>query len=53
MEREIGVAYGAADDTGAGYATRITYVIGPDGKIVQAHPKVSVKGHPKEILTSL
>jgi len=47
------VTYGAADDAGAGYATRITYVIGPDGKIVQAHPKVSVKGHPKEILASL
>ena len=53
MKREIGVTYGAADDAGAGYATRITYVIGPDGKIVQAHPKVSVKGHPKEILASL
>jgi peroxiredoxin len=53
VKREIGVAYGAADDAGAGYATRITYVIGPDGKIVQAHPKVSVKGHPKEILASL
>lgn len=47
------MTYGAADDAGAGYATRITYVIGPDGKIVQAHPKVSVKGHPKEILASL
>jgi peroxiredoxin len=46
VKREIGVTYGAADDAGAGYATRITYVIGPDGKIVQAHPKVSVKGHP-------
>ena len=53
MKREIGVAYGAADDASAGYATRITYVIGPDGKIAQAHPKVSVKGHPREILEAL
>ena len=53
MKREIGVAYGAADDAGAGNASRITYVIAPDGKIAQAHPKVSVKGHPKEILASL
>ena len=47
------MAYGAADDAGAGYASRISYVIGPDGKIAQAHPKVSVKSHPKEILASL
>jgi peroxiredoxin Q/BCP len=53
VKREIGVAYGAADDASAGYATRITYVIGPDGKIAQVHPKVSVKSHPKEILESL
>ena len=53
MKREIGVAYGAADDASAGNASRITYVIGPDGKIAQAHPKVSVKSHPKEILASL
>ncbi len=47
------MAYGAADDAGSGNASRITYVIGPDGKIAQAHPKVSVKSHPKEILASL
>jgi peroxiredoxin len=53
VKREIGVAYGAADDAKAGYASRITYVIGPDGRIAQAHPKVSPKSHPKEILASL
>ena len=53
VRREIGVAYGAADDAKAGYASRITYVIGPDGRIVQAHGKVSPKSHPKEILDSL
>ncbi len=53
MKREIGLAYGAADDAGAGNASRITYVIGPDGRIAQAHPRVSVKGHPAEILASL
>ncbi len=53
MKREIGVAYGAADDASASNASRITYVIGPDGRIAQAHPKVSVKSHPKEILESL
>ena len=53
VKREIGMAYGAADDVKAGYASRITYVIGPDGKIVQAYPKVSPKSHPREILESI
>ena len=33
--------------------SRVSYVIGPDGKIAQAYPKVSPKSHPKEILESL
>jgi peroxiredoxin Q/BCP len=53
VKRELGVAYGAADDAKGGYASRITYVIGPDGRIAQAHAKVSPKSHPKEILESL
>ena len=53
VRREIGVAYGAADDAQAGYASRITYVIAPDGRIAQAHGKVSPKAHPKEILESI
>ena len=47
------MAYGAADEPKAEYASRISYVIGPDGKILQAHPKVSPKSHPKEVLASL
>ena len=47
------MAYGACDSPKAMFAERITYVIGPDGKILQAHPKVSVKSHPQEILASL
>ena len=53
MKREIGLAYGAADTPKAEYASRITYVIDPQGKISQAHPKVSVKTHPKEVLASI
>ncbi len=49
----MGVAYGAADDARAGNASRITYVIGPDGRIAQAHAKVSPKSHPQEILASI
>ncbi len=47
------MAYGAADSPAAGMAKRISYVIGPDGKIAQVHPKVDPKAHPKAILDSL
>lgn len=53
MTRQIGMAYGAADGPKAEYASRISYVIDPGGRIAQAHPKVSPKSHPKEILASL
>ena len=47
------MAYGACDSLTAGAASRITYVIGPDGKILQAHPKVSARTHPAELLKTL
>lgn len=53
VDRKMGLAYGACDTADAEYARRITYVVGPDGKIKQAHPKVTPKSHPKEILASL
>jgi thioredoxin-dependent peroxiredoxin len=53
VSREIGMAYGAADSPTAGSASRISYVIDPEGKIAQAHAKVSPKSHPKEVLESL
>ena len=52
-KREIGLAYGATDSKTSGLPKRITYVIGPDGRILQAHLKVDAKSHPKAILDSL
>ena len=52
-KREIGLAYGACDSPKAASAKRITYVIGPDGAILQVHSKVDAKSHPKAILESL
>lgn len=49
-KREIGMAYGACDSADAKTAKRITYVIGPDGKILKAYPKVSPAEHPEQIL---
>ncbi len=40
VDRSIGMAYGAAKTPDAGYAKRISYVIGGDGRILHAYPKV-------------
>ena len=53
VKRDIGLVYGACDTADAEYARRITYVVGPDGKIKQAHPKVDTGSHPKTLLASL
>jgi peroxiredoxin Q/BCP len=51
--REIGLAYGACDTPDAEYARRISYLIGPDGRIEKAWPKVTPSTHPQEVLASL
>jgi peroxiredoxin Q/BCP len=51
--RSIGLAYDACDDLKAGSARRISYVIGPDGTIEHAFPKVDAKTHPAEVLKLL
>lgn len=51
--REIGLAYGACEDSGARSAKRISYLIGPDGKLLRAYPKVSAASHPAEVLAEL
>jgi len=47
------MAYGACDSADAKTAKRITYVIGPDGKILKAYPKVSPAEHPEQILQEI
>ena len=49
-DRAIGMAYGACDEPTAEYARRITYVIGPDGRIAHVSPKVNPREHPEELL---
>ena len=53
VDRKLGMAYGAADDPRAGSAKRISYLIGKDGKIRKAYPKVNAAAHPEEILKDL
>ena len=47
------MAYGACDDRGADTAKRISYLIGPDGRILKAYPKVNAATHPDEVLADL
>jgi thioredoxin-dependent peroxiredoxin len=52
-ERQIGLAYGACDSPTARNARRITYVIGPDGRISQAHETVNTREHPEQLIATL
>ena len=52
-DREIGLAYHAASNPDQASANRITYLIGPDGTILRAYPKVTVETHAGEILEAV
>lgn len=52
-DRKVGLAYGACDSADASSAKRITYVIGPDGKVAQVYGKVNAAKHPEEVLQTL
>lgn len=51
--RAVGLAYGACDDPGAGYARRISFLIGPDGVVRKAYPKVNAAAQPEELLADI
>ncbi len=52
-DRAVGMAYGAAKSKDAGYASRISYVIDPDGKVMLAYPKVDPGTHLDQIFMDL
>lgn len=51
-ERKVGLAYGACESPKDRYAKRITYVIGPDGKIEQAIETKDPAGQAESLLKS-
>ena len=53
VDRAIGTAYGALDPAEPDYPRRISYLIGPDRRIVKAYAKVSPATHPDEVLADL
>jgi peroxiredoxin Q/BCP len=46
----LAVAVGAADAPTDAVARRISYVVGPDGKVRKAYPKVQPDDHAREVL---
>ena len=52
-KRALGMAYRACDAPDASSARRITYVIGPDGRILRAYEKVNFQGHAQKVLEDL
>lgn len=51
--RAVGLAYGACDDPSAGYARRISFLIGPDGVVRKTYPKVNAAAQPEEVLADV
>jgi peroxiredoxin len=52
-DKSVSIAYGAAADDSAGYSSRISYLIGTDGKVAKAYAKVTPAEHPDEVLADL
>ena len=52
-DRSMSVAYGAADSPDAERAARISYLIGPDGRIKKVYGNVTPADHPAEVLADL
>ena len=48
-----GKTYGAYAESAGNYARRISYLIGPDRKIVKAYPKVKPADHPTQVLADV
>ncbi|HYC57170.1 MAG TPA: peroxiredoxin [Candidatus Binatia bacterium] len=49
-DRKLAVAVGAADAADAGTARRISYLVGPDGKVVKAYASVEPGTHAAQVL---
>jgi peroxiredoxin len=52
-DRSVAMAYGAAESADQEKATRISVLIGPDGKVVKTYSKPDPGLHPSEVLKDL
>ncbi len=53
QSRQLAVHVGAADSTSAPVARRISYLVGPDGKVRQVYGTVNPASHAKDVLSGL
>jgi peroxiredoxin Q/BCP len=53
VDKSVSLAYGAVEDKEAKAAKRISYLIGPDGKIKKAYATVKAADHPEQVLGDL
>ena len=52
-DRALATAVGAASDPSQPVARRISYLVGPDGKVVKVYPQVTPATHAHEVLADL
>lgn len=52
-DRKLAVAVGAADSERSWFARRISYLVGPDGKVVKAYDHVDPDTHAKQVLADV
>jgi peroxiredoxin Q/BCP len=52
-DHKLAVAVGAAADPGAGWAKRISYLVGPDGAVLRAYGSVKPSEHAGQVLADL
>jgi peroxiredoxin len=49
----LAVSVGAADSTDAPVARRISYLVGPDGKVLRVYDSVNPSSHARDVLGDL
>jgi peroxiredoxin Q/BCP len=52
-KKTLAVAVGAADSPNRMWARRISYLVGPDGKVLKAYPDVAPAKHASEVLSDM
>lgn len=50
QDRKLAVAVGAADSVQARFASRISYLVGPDGMVIKAYDDVDPSAHASQVL---
>jgi peroxiredoxin Q/BCP len=53
VDHALGTAYGADDPSDPGYPRRVSYLIGPDRRIVKTYDPVAVATHAAQVLADV